>query len=115
MKEIERDVVTLRGYSEKKKSRERKEKEKGRENIRHGVGAVEDGTGPQFEPLPVSELASILLTFHPSLKTSERGNLWDLSILEYSIQICTKAVVNVRGGGAGKTHTVRLRMRNRVI
>lgn len=48
--------------------------------------------GPNFEPLPTSELAILLSIFHPSLRQAERAKLQVLLIIECSILICIKTI-----------------------
>lgn len=62
--------------------------------------------GPNFEPLPTSELAILLSIFHPSLRQAERAKLQVLLIIECSILICTKGNFS---GFLNEPHAVRER------
>lgn len=81
-------------------------KEPGQEDRQRGIGAAENGMGPNFEPLPTSELAILLSIFHPSLRQAERAKLQVLLIIECSILICTKGNFS---GFLNEPHAVRER------
>lgn len=68
------------------RGRGRRERER-TEDVRRGVGAAENGMGPDFEHLPTSELAILLSIFHLSLRQAERAKRQVLLIIECSILI----------------------------
>lgn len=62
------------GDRDRKGGRGRGKREReGKEDVRRGAGAAENRIGPNFEPLPTSELAILLSIFHLSPRQAERA------------------------------------------